>query len=104
MDETVRQFIYFLRPRRLEMLTEGPTAEETRLQTEHGNYLERLAARGVVSLAGRTTNNDESTVGIVIVNAADEAAAREIMEHDPFVENSIMNVMLFPFRVAYRGQ
>ena len=104
MDESPQQFIYFLRPTRLEMLTEGPTAEETRLQAEHGSYLARLAAHDVVMLAGRTTTNDANTVGIVIINAADEGAAREIMERDPFVKNSIMNVTLFPFRVAYRGK
>jgi uncharacterized protein YciI len=104
MAEESRQFIYFLRPKRLEMLTKGPTAEEARVSTEHGNYLEGLAARGVVLLAGRTSNNDETTVGIVIVAARDEAAAREIMEHDPFVASSLMTATLFPFRVAYKAR
>jgi uncharacterized protein YciI len=104
MGEEARQFIYFLGPMRLEMLTKGPTAEEARVQTEHGNYLEGLAARGVVMLAGRTTNNDETTLGIVIVNAPDEAAARQVMERDPFVKSSLMTATLFPFRVAYRAE
>jgi uncharacterized protein len=104
MAEGSRQFIYFLRPKRLEMLTKGPTAEEARVQTEHGNYLEGLAAQGVVMLAGRTTNNDETTVGIVIVNAPDETAAQEIMESDPFVKSSLMSVALFPFRVAFKTE
>jgi len=104
MAEGPRQFIYFLRPKRLEMLTKGPTAEEARVQTEHGNYLEGLAARGVAMLAGHTTNNDETTVGIVIINARDEAAAQEIMESDPFVKSSLMSATLFPFRVAYKAQ
>lgn len=104
MTEEVRQFIYFLRPKRLEMLTRGPTAEEARVQTEHGNYLEGLAARGVVVLAGRTSNNDETTVGIVIVNAPNEAAARELMASDPFVKSSLMSATLFPFRVAYKAE
>ena len=46
MAEGQQQFIYFLRPKRLEMLTKGPTAEEARVQMEHGNYLEGLAAQG----------------------------------------------------------
>jgi uncharacterized protein YciI len=104
MAEAARQFIYFLRPRRLEMLTEGPSAEEISVQTHHAKYLEGLAARGVVLLAGRTSNNDETTVGIVIVNAADDAAARQIMNSDPFVSGSLMNATLLPFRVAYRAQ
>ena len=104
MAEGSRQFIYFLRPKRLEMLTKGPTAEEARVQAEHGNYLEGLAARGVAMLAGRTTNNDETTVGIVILSAPDEATARGIMEADPFVKSSLMSAALFPFRVAYKAE
>jgi len=104
MAEQAQQFIYFLRPKRLEMLTKGPTAEEARVQTEHANYLEGLAARGVVMLAGRTSNNDETTVGIVILNARDEAAAQQIMESDPFVKSSLMTATLFPFRVAYKAE
>jgi uncharacterized protein len=99
-----QQFIYFLRPKRLEMLTKGPTAEEARVQGEHGKYLEGLAARGIVVLAGRTSNNDETTVGIVILNASDEVAARQIMEFDPFVKGNLMAATLLPFRVAYKTQ
>ena len=104
MAEGPEQFIYFLRPNRLAMLTEGPTATEARVLTDHGNYLEGLAAQGVVMLAGRTTNNDETTVGIVILSAPDEATARGIMEADPFVKSSLMSAALFPFRVAYKAE
>ena len=68
------------------------------------SYLEGLAAQGVVMLAGRTTNNDDTTVGIVIVSAPDEAAAREIMKSDPFVKNKLMSATLFPFRIAYKAK
>jgi uncharacterized protein len=102
--EELRQFIYFLRPKRLEMLTKGPTAEEARVLSEHGNYLEGLAAKAVVMLAGRTINNDETTVGIVIVNAQDEAAAQALMENDPFVRSGLMSATLFPFRIAYKAE
>jgi uncharacterized protein YciI len=104
MAEGLRQYIYFLRPKRVEMLTKGPTTEEARVLSEHSNYLEGLASRGIVALAGRTTNNDETTVGIVIVNAPDEAAAQLLMENDPFVKSSLMNAALLPFRVAYKGE
>lgn len=98
------QFIYFLRPKRLEMLTQGPTAEEARVQAEHGDYLKGLAARGSVMLAGRTTNNDETTVGIVIVRAPDEEVALQTMKSDPFVKSGLMSATLFPFRVAYKAE
>lgn len=104
MAEGQQQFIYFLRPKRLEMLTKGPTVEEARVQMEHGNYLEGLAAQRVVMLAGRTTNNDETTVGVVIVHAPDQAAAQGIMESDPFVKSGLMSATLFSFGVAYRAE
>ncbi|HKV56310.1 MAG TPA: YciI family protein [Candidatus Binataceae bacterium] len=104
MADTLERFIYFLRARRLQMLTEGPTADEARVLAEHANYLKRLAEEGVVMLAGRTSNRDETTVGIVIVNAADEAAARAVMESDPFVKNAVMNATLFPFNVAFQAR
>jgi uncharacterized protein len=98
-----QQFIYFMRAKRFEMLVDGPTEEERRVLGEHSNYLQRRAAEDAVVLAGRTTNNDENTVGIVIVNAPDETAARAIMENDPFVKSGLMNATLFPFRVAYKA-
>ncbi len=104
MADNLRHFVYFLRTKRLEMLTKGPTAEEARILAEHSNYLERLAADGVVMLAGRTMNNDETTVGIAIVNASDEAAARAVMENDPFVKSGLMNATLFPFHIAHRAK
>jgi len=104
MAEMPSSFVYFLRAKRLEMLTKGSTEEEARTMAEHSNYLAQLADRGVVMLAGRTANNDETTVGIVIVNAADEAAAREVMDNDPFVKSGLMNATFFPFRIAYRSK
>jgi uncharacterized protein len=96
-------FVYFLRAKRLEMLTKGPTEEEARVLAAHAKYLEGLAAKGTVMLAGRTANNDETTVGIVIIQAADQAVAQKVMEDDPFVKSGLMNASLFPFRIAYRA-
>jgi uncharacterized protein YciI len=43
----------------------------------------------MVVLAGRTRNNDETTFGIVLVKVANEAAARTLMENDPFVKDRV---------------
>ena len=85
------------------MLRSGPTPEEARIVGEHLNYLKKLAGEGVVVLAGRTQNADETTFGVVILNAADEAAARAIMENDPAVKGAVMSATLFPFRVAVQS-
>jgi uncharacterized protein YciI len=100
MADSARDFIYMLRPKRTEMLTNGPTAEEARVIKEHSRYLERLAEKGVVRLAGRSMNNDETTFELAIIRAADMAAAREVMERDPFVSSGLMIATLFPFHVV----
>lgn len=82
------------------MLTAGPTDEEARLVSEHFHYLQGLCEAGVVKLAGRTLNTDASAFGIIIFEAADEAAARSIMENDPAVKQGVMRAELYPYRIA----
>ena len=103
MADPAPQFLYRLQVTRLEMLRGGPTPEEARVVGAHLDYLKKLAAEGVVILAGRTQTNDDTTFGIVILNAADEAAAWAVMDNDPAVKGSVMHATLFPFRVAVRA-
>jgi uncharacterized protein YciI len=94
------QFLYRIQPTRAALLTEGPTPEEQAIVAEHFNYLKDLTAKGVVVLAGRTLNTDESSFGIVIFRAESETAARRIMNSDPAVAKGVMKATLFPYRVA----
>ena len=100
----VTQYLYTIHPTRLEMLTNGPTPEEAEIVSQHFSYLEGLTERGVVVLAGRTQNTDESSFGIVIFNAQSEEAAHEVMENDPAVKNGVMRAKLYPYRVALMAQ
>ena len=72
--------------------------------TEHVAYLRELTERGVVQLAGRTLNTDESSFGIVIFQAESEDAARKIMDEDPAVRKGVMEAALFPYRIAFAGR
>lgn len=92
-----------LKPTRLAMLTDGPTGEESSVLSQHAAYIEELAGRGVVELAGRTQTADESTFGLVIFRAESEKVARRIMQDDPAVRHGVMTASLFPYRVAYRS-
>ena len=94
------QFIYMLRPRRLGMLTSGPTPEESVALAAHVEYLEELAGEGVVLLAGRTQTADEQTFGIVILEAGLESDAQAIMSSDPAILNGLMTAQLFPYQIA----
>lgn len=94
------QFIYVVRPTRLGMLAEGTTPEEENIIGRHFAYLKDLAEKGVVMLAGRTQDADESSFGIVILQADSEGEAREIMLSDPAVEGKVMSARLHPYRIA----
>jgi uncharacterized protein YciI len=93
------QFIYVLKPARLGMLTEA-TPEERDTVSRHFAYFKDLTEKGTMILMGRTQNTDESTFGIAIFEAEDEAAARRIMEHDPAVLGGVMTATLYPYKIA----
>jgi uncharacterized protein YciI len=94
------QYLYRIQPTRPAMLTDGATPEEDAIVSQHFNYLKDLMAQGVVILAGRTLNTDETTFGIIIFNAASDAAAQHIVDGDPAVRQGVMRATLFPYRVA----
>ena len=95
-----RQYLYLIQPTRVEMLTGGPTPQEDEIIARHFDYLQALTERGVVILAGRTLNTDESSFGIIIFKAESEEAARAIVNNDPAVQGGVMRVRLFPYRIA----
>jgi uncharacterized protein YciI len=94
------QYLYRVSPTRLQMLTEGPTSNEEKIVGEHFSYLKDLKESGVVILVGRTTNDDETTFGVIIFNANSVSEATKIMNADPAVLEGVMTAELFPYRVA----
>jgi uncharacterized protein YciI len=94
------QWLYRIQPVRNTMLSEGSTPEEDEVVSRHFAYLKDLTEQGVLLLAGRTLNTDNSSFGICIFEAEDEAAARRIVEADPAVQARVMRAELFPYRVA----
>ncbi len=95
-----QQYLYLIQPTRMAMLADGPTPQEEETIARHFDYLKALVERGIVILAGRTLNTDESSFGIVIFMAESEEAARAIMSNDPAVEVGVMHAQLFPYRIA----
>ena len=96
----LNQYLYKIQPNRLEMVTRGPTHEETAILSEHFSYLKSLTDQGVVLVFGRTQNNDSSTFGIAIFRAESEEAARSIMNDDPGVKLGVMRAELFPYKIG----
>jgi uncharacterized protein YciI len=64
------------------MLSDGPTSAESAAVAAHREYLDRMAAAGVVLLFGRTLTTDAATFGIVLFRAESPDAARRIMADD----------------------
>ena len=94
------EYLYRIQPTRVEMLSEGPTPEEERIVGDHYSYLKKLTDQGVVILAGRTLNTDESSFGIIIFRADSEEAAWRIVADDPAVRGGVMRAELYPYRIA----
>ena len=94
------QFLYRIIPVRPEMLTEGLTDYEKKSMSDHFERLKDLMASGVVIMAGRTQNTDNSSFGIVIINAESEDEARTIMHDDPGVKNRVVRGELYPYKIA----
>lgn len=85
---------------RAAILTDGPTPGEAATIAAHFAYLEGLAERGVLILAGGTQTTGAETFGITIFNTATDDEARAIMAADPAVTGGVMHAELFPYRVA----
>ncbi len=96
----MQQYLYRIQPTRAGMLAAGPTEQESRIVDEHFVYLQRLTAQGIVLMAGRTLNDDDSAFGIVVFVAESEGAAAEVVRNDPAVQQGVMRAELFPYRIA----
>lgn len=82
------------------MLTSGATEDETKIVSQHYEYLRQLTNNGIVLLAGRTRNTDSSSFGIVLFKADSEGTARKIMNEDPAVKGRVFRAELFPYTMA----
>ena len=94
------QFLYVLRlVPRLREETAWTDADHAAVG-RHFAYLQAAAERGQVILAGRTAEPLDRTFGLVVFEAANEAAARTFMAADPVLAEKIMTAELHPYRVA----
>jgi len=74
--------------------------QDEQIVREHFQKLKDLTEQGIVILAGRTTREDSTDFGIVILETQSQEDAKQIMEEDPAVVHGIMTAELFPFGVA----
>jgi len=95
-----RQYLYVLRlvPRVHD--DAAWTEADKAAVSQHFQRLQQATAAGRVILAGRTTETGDKTLGLVIFEAADDAAAQQFMESDPAVVAGVMTATLHPYAVA----
>jgi uncharacterized protein YciI len=93
----VAEWIAFLHPPRDDFAA-TMTDEEQAVWSAHFGRLERLVAEGVVVLAGPTLG--PVNTGILVFEAADERAARQLLDEDPTVAGGFVTAELRPFRVS----
>lgn len=95
----LKTYMMCIQPTRTQMLVKG-TEEEAQHVGAHFQRLKQLMDTGVVLHAGRTTNADRSSFGVVIFRAESDEAARAFVAADPAVASGIMRAELFPYGVA----
>jgi uncharacterized protein len=93
-------YLYTVLAAHAEMMAKGLTPEQMQIMQEHLTHLRSLSDKGLIVIAGRTLNNDETTFGIVMFRADSEAAAREIMNGDPGIHKGLFKGALFPFLIT----
>jgi uncharacterized protein YciI len=95
--EPVTEWIYFIHPPRDDFAA-TMTAEEKTVWGEHFERLQGLLAAGQLILAGPTLGT--ANTGLIIFDAPDEQAARQVMEEDPVVRGGYARGEVRPFRVS----
>jgi uncharacterized protein len=93
----VTEWIYFIHPPR-EDFAETMTAEEQSVWAEHFRRLQQLLADGRLIIAGPTLGTVNT--GVAVFEAADEQAARQVMDDDPIISGGYARGELRPFRVS----
>jgi uncharacterized protein YciI len=90
-------WIYFIHPPREDFAATMTEAEEE-VWGRHWARIQRLFLDGVVIVIGPTLGR--TNTGICIFEAADEAAARAVMEGDPVIAEGFAAGELRPIRVS----
>src|SRR5260221_5970763 len=101
-ERNANVYLYRVLAAHPEMMAKGLTPEQTQVMQEHLDHLKSLEAKRVIVVAGRTLNSDETTFGIVMFRADTAAAARDILNSDPGIQNGLFKRTLFPFQITPR--
>ena len=91
------EWIYLIYPPR-ENFAATMSDEENSVWGNHFDHLQQLLAAGVLVIAGPTLG--PTNTGVAVFEAADEDAARAIVDSDPIAISGLATLELRPFRVS----
>jgi uncharacterized protein YciI len=89
-------FISLLRPWRPDFIA-TMTTEERAVMDRHLAYIDELAGKGKVIIAGAAT---DGSVGILVFQAGSAEEAQQILDDDPVANSGIGQLELHPFWVG----
>jgi len=96
----VQQYVYVLRVAPALHDQAKWTQADNDAVSRHFTRLADAVKTGQVIFAGKTTEPLDMTFGLVVFEAASEAAARQFMESDPAVVAGVMSATLHPYVLA----
>ena len=91
------EWIYFIHPQRDDFAA-TMTEEEIAVWGIHFERFRRLLDEGTIVLVGPTLG--PKNTGIAILEAPDEATARQLMDEDPVIAGGFARGELRPFRIS----
>lgn len=95
-----QQYLAILRPVERLRVESAWTKADEEATGRHFRRLQEAAAAGMVIFAGRTQEPLDATMGLIVFEAADAAAAKTWAEADPAVVAGVMTVEVRPYQLA----
>lgn len=102
--EPTQVYMYTLRPRRLEIMTDGPTPQEAGVVARHWEHLLTLMQSGKLIFAGRTLLTTAESFASVVFRAETDREAESVMNADPAVSEGLMEPRLYPYQALLSAE
>ena len=94
-----KHFFCIIKPYRQDFLT-NPNTEDSKMMSDHFNYLKKLLKQKKLYLAGPTLIPEDPT-GIIILEVETEEEALKLMKEDPSIKSGIQRIAEFrPIRLS----
>jgi uncharacterized protein len=94
----LQHFVGIIRPTRPGFV-DDPTPDESRIMSEHFQYLKAALEAGTMLMAGPCIAGAD-TFGLIVLRVESEEAARTFIENDPSVRGGVQTATVYLFRLS----